>query len=112
MSRVWKARHYQAKLKFLQDTYQAGIVRFHQTGTEDEIADIFTKGLPNDPYWKHTDTLLKKLPEHVIASSEAAELSSNVNVTEEEKHDGVLLFEGSPDGSNEVDAKLFRPLGY
>ena len=35
-----KARHYQAKLRFLQDTYQAGIIRFHQTGTEDEIADI------------------------------------------------------------------------
>ena len=52
------------------------------------------------------------MPGHVIASSEAAELSSNVNVTEEEKHDGVLLFEGSPDGSNEVDTKLFRPLGY
>ena len=69
-----KTRHYQAKLRFLQDTYQAGIVRFHQTGTEDEIADIFTKGLPNDPHWKHTETMLKKLPEHVIASSEAAEL--------------------------------------
>ena len=35
-----------------------------------------------------------------------------VNVPEEEKHDGVLLFEGSPDGSDEVDAKLFRPSGY
>ena len=56
--------------------------------------------------------MLKKLSEHVIASSEAAESSSSVNVPEEEKHDGVLLFEGSPDGSNEVDAKLFRPLGY
>ena len=35
-----------------------------------------------------------------------------MNVPEEEKHDGVLLFEGSPDGSDEVDTKLFRPLGY
>ena len=55
---------------------------------------------------------MKKLPEHVIASSEAAESSSNVKDPEEEKHDGVLLFEGSPDGSDEVDTKLFRPLGY
>ena len=107
-----KARHYEAKLRFLQDTYHAGIVRFHQTGTEDEIADIFTKGLLNDPRWKHTEAMLKKLPEHVIESSEAAESSSSVNVPEEEKHDGVVLFEGSPDGSDEVDAKLFRPLGY
>ena len=52
------------------------------------------------------------MPGHVIASSEVAESSSNVNVPEEEKHDGVLLFEGSPDGSDEVDAKLFRPSGY
>ena len=107
-----KARHYQAKLRFLQDTYQAGIVRFHQIGTEDEIADIFTKGLPNDPHWKHTNVLLKKLPEHVIASSEAAESSPNVNMPEEEKHDGVVFFEGSPDGNDETDTSPYRPIGY
>ena len=73
---------------------------------------FFTKGLPNESHWKHTNALLKKLPEHVIASSEAAESSSSMNVPEEEKHDGGVLFEGSPDGSDEVDAKLFRPLGY
>ena len=73
---------------------------------------FFTKGLPNESHWKHTNALLKKLPEYVIASSEAAESSSSVNVPEEEKHDGGVLFEGSPDGSDEVDAKLFRPLGY
>ena len=37
---------------------------------------------------------MKKLPEHVIASSEAAESSCNVKDPEEEKHDGVVLFEG------------------
>ena len=40
-----------------------------------------------------------------------------MNVPEEEKHDGVLLFGGSPDGSDKVDAKLFQlgcaaSLGY
>ena len=45
-------------------------------------------------------------------TSEAAESSSNVKAPEEEKHDGVLLFEGSPDGSDKVDTKFFRPLGY
>ena len=35
-----KARHYQAKLRFLQDTYQAEIVRFHQTATEEELSLI------------------------------------------------------------------------
>ena len=87
-------------------------VRFHQTATEDEIADIFTKGLSSISHWKHTETMLKELPEHVIASSEAAESSSSRNVPEEEKHDGVVLFEGSPDGSDEVDAKMYRPIGY
>ena len=56
--------------------------------------------------------MLKKLPECVIASSEIAESSSSVNVPEEEKHDGVVLFEGSPDGSDEVDTKSYRPIGY
>ena len=48
----------------------------------------------------------------MVFSECKAESSSSVNVPEEEKHDGGVLFEGSPDGSDEVDAKLFRPLGY
>ena len=41
-----KARHYQSKLRFLQDCYQEGLVTFHQTKTEHQTADIFTKSLP------------------------------------------------------------------
>ena len=52
---------------------------------------------------------MKKLLEHVIESSEAAESSQNVNMLEDEKHDGVVLFGGSPVGSDGVDAKLYRP---
>ena len=107
-----KARYYQAKLRFLQDTYQAGIVRFHQTGTEDEIADIFTKELPAEAHWKHTNTLLRELPGHVIFSSEAAESSPNEDVPEEEKRDGVVFFEGASDGSDEVYTSPYRPIGY
>ena len=44
-------------------------------------------------------------------SSEAAESSLNVNMFEDEKHDGVVLFGGSPDGSDGVDTKLYRPSG-
>ena len=39
---------------------------------------FFTKGFPNESHWKHTNALLKKLPERVIASSETAESSSSV----------------------------------
>ena len=42
-------------------------------------------------------------------SSEAAESSLNVNMFEDEKHDGVVLFGGSSDGSDGVDTKLYRP---
>ena len=52
---------------------------------------------------------MKKLPEYVIESSEAAESSPNVNMFEDEKHDGVVLFGGSSDGSDGVDTKLHRP---
>ena len=40
-----KARHYQAKLRYLQDVLQAGMIKFHQTKTADMIADLFTKPL-------------------------------------------------------------------
>ena len=95
--------------------YQAtrGLIHnFIRLGLRMRLQIFFTKGLPNESHWKHTNALLKKLPERVIASSETAESSSSVNVPEEEKHDGGVLFEGSPDGSDEVDVKLFRPLGY
>ena len=87
-------------------------MRFHQTDTEDEIADIFTKGLPAQAHWKHTNTLLRKLPDHVIASSEAAEASTDVGVHKEAKHNGVLLFEGSPIDGTESEPSRYRPIGY
>ena len=34
-----------------------------------------------------------------------------MDIVEEEEHDGVVFFEGSPDGSDEVDTKLHRPVG-
>ena len=61
-----KARHYQSKLRFLQDCYQEGLVEFHQTKTEHMTADLFTKALRKREHWKHTSTMLKELPEHVI----------------------------------------------
>ena len=41
--------------------------------------------------------------------SEAAESFLNVNMFEDEKHDGVVLFGGSSDGSDGVDTKLYHP---
>ena len=95
--------------------YQAtrGLIHnFIRLGLRMRLQIFFTKGLPNESHWKHTNALLKKLPEHVIASSEAAESSPNVNMPEEEKHDGVVFFEGSPDGNDETDTSPYRPIGY
>ena len=75
--------------------YQAtrGLIHnFIRLGLRMRLQIFFTKGLPNESHWKHTNALLKKLPERVIASSETAESSSSVNVPEEEKHDGGVLF--------------------
>ena len=43
------------------------------------------------------------------SSSEAAESFLNVDMFEDEKHDGVMLFGGLPDGSDGVDTKSYRP---
>ena len=75
--------------------YQAtrGLIHnFIRLGLRMRLQIFFTKGFSNESHWKHTNALLKKLPERVIASSETAESSSSVNVPEEEKHDGGVLF--------------------
>ena len=40
-----RTRHYQIKLRYLQDCHQNGSIKFHQTSTDDMIVNIFTKAL-------------------------------------------------------------------
>ena len=97
-----RARHYQSKLRYLQDCHQNGSIKFHQTSTNDMIADIFTKALPKPAHDKHASTLLSDLPQAIVDMT----LSSDSQVAPEdrtvEKEDckpafeGVPEFEGSP----------------
>ena len=116
-----KARHYQGKLRFLQDSVQSGVIKFHQTKTDDMIADIFTKSLPKAAHDRHMDAMLSTLPAHIISLTEseevtepASEISSSTmeSITESDTEQRYLEFEGSPyeeDGHMEHSS---RQLGY
>ena len=70
-----KARHYQAKLRYLQDVVQAGMIKFHQTKTTDMIADLFTKPLMSSDQHRLANTMLSELPERIVQLSEEARLT-------------------------------------
>ena len=96
-----KARHYQSKLRFLQDCYQQGLVEFHQTKTEHMTADLFTKALPKNDHWRHTNALLTELPKNVIEETKQADMvqasNSEVNGESDQEDESTLIeFIGSP----------------
>ena len=76
-----RARHYQSKLRYLQDCHQNGSIKFHQTSTNDMIADIFTKALPKPAHDKHASTLLSDLPQAIVDMT----LSSDSQVAPEDR---------------------------
>ena len=92
-----RARHYQSKLRYLQDCHQNGSIKFHQTKTDDMIADIFTKALPRGAHEKHMNTMLSDLPQSIVDMT----LSSEPQVPPEDrtvdKEDCQVLFEGVPE---------------
>ena len=97
-----RARHYQSKLRYLQDCHQNGSIKFHQTSTNDMIADIFTKALPKPAHDKHASTLLSDLPQAIVdmtLSSDSQVAPEDRTVEEEDckpAFEGVPEFEGSP----------------
>ena len=106
-----KARHYQGKLRFLQDSVQNEMVVFQQTKTEDMIADIFTKSLPEDAHWKHTKSMMSKLPQHIIDLTEAGGNNAEQFVsTKPDLEVDCVEFEGSP--YEDADIGITRHVGY
>ena len=96
-----KARHYQSKLRFLQDCYQEGLVEFHQTKTEHMTADLFTKALRKREHWRHTSTMLTELPEYVIDETKKADMATPSDGPikgehEQEREQTMIEFVGSP----------------
>ena len=97
-----RARHYQSKLRYLQDCHQNGSIKFHQTSTHDMIADIFTKALPKPVHDKHASTMLSDLPQAIVditLSSDSLVAPEDRDVEKEDckpTFEGVPEFEGSP----------------
>ena len=98
-----RARHYQSKLRYLQDFHQNGSIKFIQTPTSEMIADLFTKALPRPAHTRHMDTLLSDLPQKIVdmtlsADSEATNPESLTVEKEDCKPalEGMPEFEGSP----------------
>ena len=100
-----KARHYQAKLRYLQDAVQAGLIKFHQTKTTDMIADLFTKPLLSPDHHRLADTMPSDLPERVVRLSEEALVTpKKVTLVDEEmsRDECIIDLEGL-EGENDAD---------
>ena len=92
-----RARHYQSKLRYLQDCHQNGSIKFHQTKTEEMIADIFTKTLPRGAHEKHMNTMLRDLPQSIIDMTLSSEPQVSPEDRKVDKEDCQVLIEGVPE---------------
>lgn len=111
-----RARHYQSKLRYLEDCHQNGGIKFHQTSTDDMIVDIFTKALSRPAHEKHTKALVSDLTQWVkdmTLSSDSRKSPEDRAVEKEDckpTFEGVPEFEGSPPEDSYGDQK--RVLEY
>jgi len=44
------AKHYQVRLRFLQEHVRDGTIEFEKVDTKEQLADGFTKALPREPF--------------------------------------------------------------
>ena len=102
-----KARHYQAKLRYLQDVVQAGMIKFHQTKTTDMIADLFTKPLMSPVHNRLANTMLSDLPDRIVQLSEEARVTPR-QVTLVSSNDCIIDLEGFEE---EEDVSTTRLVG-
>ena len=106
-----KARHYQAKLRYLQDVVQAGMIKFHQTKTTDMIAGFFTKPLMSPVHNRLAATMLSDLPDRIVQLSEEARASPRqVTLVDGtiSADDCIIDLEGFEDENNSYNT---RPVG-
>jgi len=104
-----RASHYQSKLRYLQDYYQDGSIKFHQTPTDEMIADIFIKALPGPAHKRHMKILVSDLPQSIVEmtlSSDSQESPEDRAVEKEDckpTFEGLPEFEGSPSPKDSCD---------
>ena len=106
-----KARHYQAKLRYLQDVVQAGMIKFHQTKTTDMIADLFTKPLMSADHHRLANTMLSDLPDRIVQLSEEARVTPRqVTLVDDaiSSNDCIIDLEGFEE---EEDVSVTRSVG-
>ena len=107
-----RARHYQSKLRYLQDCHQNGSIKFHQTPTDDMIADIFTKALPGPAHKRHMDTMVSDLPQSIVEMTLSSDPQESPEDREVEREDCKPTFEGSPSPDDSCDGDHKRVLQY
>jgi len=106
-----RARHYQSKLRYLQDCHQNGSIKFQQTATDEMIADIFTKALPRPAHEIHMKTMLSDLPQSIVYMTLSADdvvAPENQVVKKEDcraTFEGLPEFEGSPNPGDSNGSK-------
>jgi len=98
-----RARHYQSKLRYLQDCHQNGSIKFHQTSTDDMIADIFTKALPGPAHKRHMDTMVSDLPQSIVDMTLSSDSQESPEDRAVEEKDCKPTFEGSPSPEDSCD---------
>ena len=104
-----KARHYQAKLRYLQDVVQAGMIKFHQTKTTDMIADLFTKLLMSSDHHRLADTMLSDLPDRIVQLSEEARVTPRqVTLVDDvtSSNDCIIDLEGFEENEDVFDTRV------
>ena len=52
------AKHFETRLHFLQEKVQEGLVKFEYVRTQDQLADIFTKALPEESFVRLRDRIM------------------------------------------------------
>ena len=91
-----RARHYQSKLRYLQDYHQNGSIKLHQTPTDEMIADIFTKALPGPAHKRHMKKLVSDLPQSIVEMTLSSDSQEPLEDRAVEEEDCKPTFEGSP----------------
>ena len=95
-----RARHYQGKLRHLQDCHQNGSIKFYQTPTDEITADIFTKSLRRSLHERHMNEMLADLPSEIVAMTKSSISASDPSPSVEKgniSEDCELALEGGPE---------------
>jgi hypothetical protein len=65
-----RAKHYQLKVHFLNDSFVKGVFAYEKVATKEQLADVFTKALPRDDFCKYRQWMGVRPPPNVKDQAE------------------------------------------